>query len=84
MRTIHGRPTIDLATCGVALNSYGRADTRPAVACLSQEKIDRCIVDAAKSTSVLGMSGSSALAEMIEYSEAMYGDTPTGGCSGDN
>jgi hypothetical protein len=77
--------TIDIqTTAGHAMCAGSKLlDRRPGVRHLSQEKIDRCIVDAARSTSSAGLFGSSAAA-MIAFSEACYPDGPNGRGCGQN
>lgn len=50
-----------------------RPDHRPAIRHLSPEMIDRCIIDAARSTSILGIHGS-ACAELVEYEATCYAE----------
>lgn len=77
--------TIDLlTTTGHAMiNTPARQDIRPGVKHLSQEKLDRCIIDAALSSSAEGGLGSSCAA-MIEYSETCYPEGPDGRGCGQN
>lgn len=76
MRTIHGTPTIDLATIGHLDGSVGRADHRPPVYALSSAKVGECIIEAARSTGPIPTN--SALFWGFNWSETMYGQAPDG------